>query len=52
MRNNIKGVLTAIVTPFDAEGELNLPGLTRQIARQLDAGNGIFAAEPTASSLS
>ena len=42
MRNNIKGVLTAIVTPFDAEGELNLPGLTRQIARQLDAGNGIF----------
>lgn len=42
MRNNIKGVLTAIVTPFDAEGKLNLPGLTRQIARQLDAGNGIF----------
>ncbi|WGL81186.1 dihydrodipicolinate synthase family protein [Enterobacter cloacae] len=42
MRNNIKGVLTAIVTPFDAEGELNLPGLTRQVARQLDAGNGIF----------
>lgn len=42
MRNNIKGVLTAIVTPFNAEGELNLPGLTRQVARQLDAGNGIF----------
>ena len=42
MRNNIKGVLTAIVTPFDAEGELNLPGLTRLVARQLDAGNGIF----------
>lgn len=42
MRNNIKGVLTAIVTPFDAEGELYLPGLTRQIARHLDAGNGIF----------
>lgn len=42
MRNTIKGVLTAIVTPFDADGDLNLPGLTRQIARQLDAGNGIF----------
>ncbi|MHA1055533.1 dihydrodipicolinate synthase family protein [Enterobacter mori] len=42
MRNTIKGVLTAIVTPFDADGDLNLPGLTRQIARQLNAGNGIF----------
>lgn len=42
MRNTIKGVLTAIVTPFDADGDLNLSGLTRQIARQLDAGNGIF----------
>lgn len=49
MRNTIKGVLTAIVTPFDADGDLNLPGLTRQIARQLDAGNGIFAVGPTAS---
>lgn len=42
MHNTIEGVLTAIVTPFDAEGELNLPGLQRQIARQLAAGNGIF----------
>ncbi|MBE4853756.1 dihydrodipicolinate synthase family protein [Enterobacter cloacae complex sp. P40RS] len=42
MRNKIKGVLTAIVTPFDADGDLNLPGLKRQIARQLNAGNGIF----------
>lgn len=42
MRNKIEGVLTAIVTPFDAEGALNLPGLTRQVTRQLDAGNGIF----------
>ena len=35
-------MLTAIVTPFDAEGALNLPGLARQVTRQLDAGNGIF----------
>lgn len=42
MRNKIEGVLTAIVTPFDAEGALNLPGLVRQVTRQLDAGNGIF----------
>jgi 4-hydroxy-tetrahydrodipicolinate synthase len=42
MRNNIKGVLTAIVTPFDTEGALNQSGLKRQISRQLDAGNGIF----------
>lgn len=42
MRNKIEGVLTAIVTPFDAEGVLNLPGLARQVTRQLDAGNGIF----------
>lgn len=42
MRNTIRGVLTAIVTPFDAEGALNLPGLKRQIDRQLTAGNGIF----------
>ncbi|SFN56054.1 4-hydroxy-tetrahydrodipicolinate synthase [Izhakiella capsodis] len=42
MRNNIRGVLTAIVTPFDADGALNLMGLKRQIERQLGAGNGIF----------
>ena len=42
MRKKIEGVLTAIVTPFDAEGALNLPGLARQVTRQLDAGNGIF----------
>lgn len=42
MRNKIEGVLTAIVTPFDAEGALNLPGLARHVTRQLDAGNGIF----------
>ena len=42
MRNNIRGVLTAVVTPFDTEGALNLSGLKRQIDRQLSAGNGIF----------
>ena len=42
MNKDIKGVLTAIVTPFDTEGALNLDALKRQVNRQLDAGNGIF----------
>lgn len=42
MRNKIEGVLTAIVTPFTEKGALHLPGLKRQIQRQLAAGNGIF----------
>lgn len=42
MRNKIEGVLTAIVTPFTDGGALHLPGLRRQIQRQLAAGNGIF----------
>lgn len=42
MRNNIEGVLTAIVTPFTDDGALHLPGLKRQIQRQMAAGNGIF----------
>lgn len=42
MRNKIEGVLTAIVTPFTDVGALHLPGLKRQIQRQLAAGNGIF----------
>lgn len=42
MRNKIEGVLTAIVTPFSEDGGLHLPGLKRQIQRQLAAGNGIF----------
>ncbi|MFW0974020.1 dihydrodipicolinate synthase family protein [Leclercia pneumoniae] len=42
MRNNIEGVLTAIVTPLTDDGALHLPGLKRQIQRQLAAGNGIF----------
>ena len=39
MRNNIQGVLTAIVTPFTDDGSLHLPGLQRQILRQLAAGH-------------
>jgi len=42
MSHKIEGVLTAIVTPFDAQGALSLPALKTQIHRQLDAGNGIF----------
>ncbi|MTH46069.1 dihydrodipicolinate synthase family protein [Intestinirhabdus alba] len=42
MRNNIDGVLTAIVTPFDEEGALNLAELRQQVQRQLRAGNGVF----------
>lgn len=42
MNNKIRGVLTAIVTPFDHDGGLNLGELKNQINRQLRAGNGIF----------
>ncbi len=42
MRKAISGVLTAIVTPFTAEGALNLPALRQQVQRQLAAGNSIF----------
>lgn len=42
MSKKIEGVLTAIVTPFDEEGGLNVQSLKEQINRQLTAGNGIF----------
>ena len=42
MHHSIRGVLTAIVTPFTASGELNLTALCQQVERQLAAGNGIF----------
>lgn len=42
MSKKITGVLTAIVTPFTAEGDYNEPALRQQIQRQLAAGNGIF----------
>ena len=42
MKKSIKGVLTAIVTPFDPSGALCLQRLRRQIQRQMQFGNGIF----------
>ncbi|MGG7447068.1 dihydrodipicolinate synthase family protein [Kosakonia oryzendophytica] len=42
MNKHIKGVLTAIVTPFDADGAVNPNALKQQINRQIEAGNGIF----------
>lgn len=42
MSKKITGVLTAIVTPFTAEGDYNEPAMRTQIRRQLAAGNGIF----------
>lgn len=42
MSSKIRGVLTAIVTPFDHDGGLNLNELRNQVNRQLTAGNGIF----------
>lgn len=44
MRATIRGVLTAVVTPFTAEGELSEAGLRQQIERQVSHGNGIFCA--------
>ena len=42
MKKTIQGVLTAIVTPFDASGEISPVRLRRQIRRQLEHDNGIF----------
>ncbi|MFP9229389.1 dihydrodipicolinate synthase family protein [Pectobacterium cacticida] len=42
MSKNITGVLTAIVTPFDHQGEFNPAALRLQIQRQMRYGNGIF----------
>ena len=42
MSKKITGVLTAIVTPFDADGAWAEAAMRRQIQRQLAAGNGIF----------
>lgn len=40
--NTITGVLTAIVTPFTADGDYCEQAMRQQIQRQLAAGNGIF----------
>ena len=42
MKKTIKGVLTAIVTPFDATGALCTQRLRRQVQRQMQYGNAIF----------
>ncbi|MCP1438107.1 4-hydroxy-tetrahydrodipicolinate synthase [Erwinia persicina] len=42
MMNTITGVLTAIVTPFTADGDYCEQAMRQQIQRQLAAGNGIF----------
>lgn len=40
----ITGPFVAIVTPFDADEELNPAALTAQVDRQAKAGNGVFCA--------
>ena len=42
MRNPITGVLTAIVTPFDTQGDVNPDALRQQVRRQRS-----FSREPT-----
>lgn len=42
MKQKIEGVLTAIVTTFDAEGAFKPAAQRKQVQRQLQAGNGIF----------
>lgn len=42
MTRSIKGVLTAIVTPFDEAGELCTRRLRAQVQRQMKHDNGIF----------
>lgn len=42
MSKIIRGVLTAIVTPFDHDGAYAEAAMRRQVQRQLAAGNGIF----------
>lgn len=42
MKQKIEGVLTAIVTTFDAAGAFKPAAQRQQVRRQLQAGNGIF----------
>lgn len=42
MAGRIEGVLTAIVTPFTAEGAVSETELVRQVERQVGHGNGVF----------
>ncbi|QDX28967.1 dihydrodipicolinate synthase family protein [Dickeya poaceiphila] len=42
MTKAITGVLTAIVTPFDHQGEFSPAAMRQQVQRQMRYGNGIF----------
>ena len=42
MKQNITGVLTAVVTTFDAQGAFHPAAQRQQVRRQLSAGNGIL----------
>lgn len=42
MAGKIEGVLTAIVTPFGADGAVSEIELVRQVERQVHYGNGVF----------
>ncbi|MDR3412197.1 MAG: dihydrodipicolinate synthase family protein [Formivibrio sp.] len=42
MTKTIRGVLTAVVTPFDRAGEVSPQLLRRQVQRQMQYDNGIF----------
>ena len=42
MTTHIKGVLTAIVTPFDPSGDVCIQRLRAQVQRQMKFDNGIF----------
>jgi 4-hydroxy-tetrahydrodipicolinate synthase len=44
MSRKIQGVLSAVVTPFDAKGALAPAALRRQVNRQVAEGNGVFCA--------
>lgn len=46
MPENLRGVLTALVTPFTPEGDIDVPALRRVVDRSVDAGvDGVVAGE-------
>ncbi|MER6988917.1 4-hydroxy-tetrahydrodipicolinate synthase [Saccharopolyspora hirsuta] len=49
MTNQLRGVLTALATPFDRDEEVDEPALRRLVDRSIDAGvDGVVAAGSTA----
>jgi 4-hydroxy-tetrahydrodipicolinate synthase len=44
MSKQLRGIFTAVVTPFAADGSLSPAGLRRQVDRQVGEGNGVFCA--------